>query len=113
MSQNIQIGHYGNDCKSASLCRKCNKRHNTLLHIYNSEDNVQIKHENSSENEIVVNHAIQNNKHFHVLLPTAIVNAYDKYGNIHQARVLLDSGSQTNFITKDLFSKLQLPSKRE
>ena len=43
-----------------------------------------------------------------VILSTAIVEIYDKKGNIHEARALLDSGSQSNFMTQQMCDKLQL-----
>lgn len=47
-----------------------------------------------------------------VLLSTAIIHVYDSSGNIHQCRALLDSGSQTSFITTELCSRLNLQCKK-
>ncbi|XP_072375394.1 uncharacterized protein [Diabrotica undecimpunctata] len=43
-----------------------------------------------------------------ILLSTALVYMQDKYGILHECRVLLDSGSQSNFISHSFFEKLQL-----
>ncbi|XP_056648768.1 uncharacterized protein LOC130453179 [Diorhabda sublineata] len=43
-----------------------------------------------------------------ILLPTALVTVFDRFGNPHQCRVLLDSGSQVNFISEKLCNTLQL-----
>ncbi|XP_072384459.1 uncharacterized protein [Diabrotica undecimpunctata] len=43
-----------------------------------------------------------------ILLSTALVYMQDKYGILHECRVLLDSGSQSNFISRSFFEKLQL-----
>lgn len=43
-----------------------------------------------------------------VLLATALVQVLDAAGNIHVCRALLDSASMSNFITRNLVSKLKL-----
>ncbi|CAG9839230.1 unnamed protein product [Diabrotica balteata] len=43
-----------------------------------------------------------------ILLSTALVYMQDKYGILHECRVLLNSGSQSNFISRSFFEKLQL-----
>lgn len=42
------------------------------------------------------------------LLSTAIVNVPDCNGQMHSCRLLLDSGSQNNFISKEFCNKLKL-----
>lgn len=44
-----------------------------------------------------------------VLLSTALVEIFDSKGITHKARILLDSGSQTNYISEKLYKKLNLP----
>nr|CAI5846039.1 unnamed protein product [Callosobruchus analis] len=41
--------------------------------------------------------------HSQVILCTALVYVKDKYDNVHTARVLLDSGSTSHFISQELF----------
>jgi len=48
------------------------------------------------------------NKCYQVILSTAIVNVYDRNDKPHKCRVLLDSGSQSNFITQEFSKKLNL-----
>ena len=43
-----------------------------------------------------------------VLLATARIETFDKYGNTCEVRVLLDSASQSNYITKELCERLKL-----
>lgn len=43
-----------------------------------------------------------------VLLSTAVAWIFDSHNHMHECRILLDSGSQSNFITKELCDKLQL-----
>ncbi|XP_072395333.1 uncharacterized protein [Diabrotica undecimpunctata] len=47
-----------------------------------------------------------------VLLSTAIIHMVDNIGNMHKCRALLDSGSQSNFITRSLAEKLQLTGQK-
>lgn len=42
-------------------------------------------------------------------LSTAIVLIKDKFGNTHEARALLDSGSQSNFISSHYSNKFKFP----
>lgn len=44
-----------------------------------------------------------------VFLPTACAQILDFDGNCHNIRILLDSGSQSNFLKKNLCEKLNLP----
>ncbi|KAJ8910421.1 hypothetical protein NQ315_013879 [Exocentrus adspersus] len=43
-----------------------------------------------------------------VLLNTAIISVQDSEGHLHKARVLLDSGSMSNFIREEFFDNLNL-----
>lgn len=43
-----------------------------------------------------------------VLLSTAIIYTADKKGKLHEARALLDSGSQSNFMSRELSQRLRL-----
>jgi len=67
------------------------------------------QHNQASESGIVtLNYHIMQNKHYQVILFTAIVNAYDRDGKPHKCRILLDLGSQSNFITEEFSKKLNL-----
>ncbi|XP_030758530.1 uncharacterized protein LOC115884169 [Sitophilus oryzae] len=44
-----------------------------------------------------------------ILLSTAIVQVTDNQGKVHECRALLDSGSESNFITEKLCNTLNLP----
>ncbi|XP_050535103.1 uncharacterized protein LOC126902121 [Daktulosphaira vitifoliae] len=87
-------------CKFSG-CRKCGEKHNTLLHLSEEIDN---------ENLISTHITCINQKH--VLLSTAIIIIQGKSKEKFVVRALLDSGSQTNFITTDLAQKLKLQKKR-
>lgn len=110
-------------------CERCGKPHNTLLHIdfskCESENNDFRKEkvnndsvDNKSEIETktvpqseTVNTHSHNSVEFNeseVLLSTAEVLVVDNTGATHKVRALLDSGSQSSFISSKLVNKLNL-----
>lgn len=101
----LRSNHLSNQCKS-SLCKKCGKRHNTLLHL-NSHSPTMIT-PSSSNSTTIANHSYPANNQNQILLSTAMVNIFDKNEELHQCRALLDSGSQSCFITERLVEKLGL-----
>lgn len=92
----LRKGHFPSQCKS-SACRTCKEKHNTLLHLNhqpsenNSNDNVPSTSVNCSSSII---------QDCQTILSTAVVKIKDSYGNWHKIRVLLDSASQSNFISE-------------
>lgn len=120
----LKSNHHVRDCKSTSTCRTCHKKHNTLLHISNSssgstpepvvqtnraaQSSITHNPDNVEPTEIISsNHSYLTN--IQVFLSTAVVKVFDSHGQTQACRVLLDSGSQGNFITSELSEKLQLP----
>jgi len=107
--------HQAKDCKS-STCQTCNKKYNTLLHMQKKStgdaESTNQYNQTSKSGIATLNHYAMQNKYYQVILSTAIVNAYDRDGNPHKCRILLDSGSQSNFITEDLAKKLNLVRKQ-
>lgn len=121
----LRLGHRVSQCTSSS-CRECGKKHNTLLHeeratASSDNSNCQDKDE-TSDNGIVENNSkgktvfggysqvgILSNLGDTVLLSTAVVNMEDVSGKSHKCRALLDSGSQSSFISRELRDKLGLP----
>lgn len=59
-----------------------------------------------------MSNACQNSSKSFVLLSTAIGNAYDKDKNVVPCRVLLDSASQSNFVSTNMVSKLKLKTSK-
>lgn len=92
----------------AAKCKQCNKKHHTLLHrnevpaapaqTVREFPNAPVPKQTDSQSSTTTsNHAVS--KHSEVLLFTALINVYDKDGKAHVGRALLDSGSQSNFMT--------------
>ncbi|XP_062713737.1 uncharacterized protein LOC115269020 [Aedes albopictus] len=132
----LRKGHRSRECPSDKTCRKCQRRHHTLLHAdgapsQDSKSNVSLPAESvvslppvpsvpaqpqSAQKNAPVDPPVsttcssnfaQSSKT--VLLLTAVVQAFDKKNRPHPCRVLLDSGSQVNFVTEELANRLDLP----
>ncbi|XP_071652694.1 uncharacterized protein [Temnothorax longispinosus] len=105
--------HRAKNCNAGS-CKKCSKRHNTLLHM---ESTPQAKETETKYTDVVasvqsasltsVNHVTRLSGQ-HVLLSTAIIHVQDNKGSILPCRAILDAGSQANFVTSELVEKLRL-----
>lgn len=103
----LASGHFTTQCKSIG-CKKCNKQHHTLLHFSNNHANTR-EPTPRAESATTINCPSSNSSaDTQTLLPTALVEVKDAIGTWHKARVLLDSGSQSNFITEELSNKLNL-----
>jgi len=106
--------HQAKVCTS-SVCRKCSKKHNTLLHSTTADNTEQLSAKSiivsgNSENPSipVATQCVSGHPSVSSLLSTAIIIVYDVKNEPHYCRVLLDSGSQMNFITREFVSRLQL-----
>lgn len=123
----LRKGHGNKHC-NASVCKICNKKHHTLLHrdadaqvdldlIKNQsvrESNTQANHTDETDigqrtysGSIVTQHAMKQ-EYDQILLSTAIIYIIDNCGKPVQCRALLDGGSQSSFMTLDLYKKLKL-----
>ncbi|XP_055634668.1 uncharacterized protein LOC129774754 [Toxorhynchites rutilus septentrionalis] len=119
----LRPGHRTLDCSSKKTCSRCQRKHHTLLHqepSYTEEQlfdyKLQEQHHSRSvttdephEFEPITNTVVSCSCHRGartVMLMTAIVQLKDNRGRTTPCRVLLDSGSQVNFIHKDLVGRL-------
>lgn len=130
----LRMGHASDMCRFGP-CRKCNQKHNSLIHNDNTSTSVafhsSVAAERSDANEGAANSASSaraedslpifvNKAHIQtrcaksvgmhaVLLSTAMVEVADSQGAYHQARVLLDNGSQRCFISKSFCNLINAP----
>ncbi|XP_076623176.1 uncharacterized protein LOC143342806 [Colletes latitarsis] len=97
----------------ASTCRKCGAKHHTLLHFEPSNNN--------NKKDTTVDNAVPSTSTSialtaygisEVLLSTAQIIILDANNKEHNCRVLLDPGSQSNFITEKFANKLKLPRRK-
>ncbi|KAI5631025.1 hypothetical protein NE865_16266 [Phthorimaea operculella] len=101
-------GHQGR-CKYYFKCQECKQgTHNTLLHspVINSQAQAQVKEE--KKNVSLLSNTNIGYK-FQTLMPTAKVKIVGKNGKEFVVRALLDSASDTSFITSNLAKKLGKP----
>lgn len=122
----LRKGHQAKECTATKTCRKCNKRHNTLLHEDSKRSNSpdmppapSVQQPEDSRKPDAVQPSATANQHVSttcasshhvatktVLLLTAVVQAIDRNNRSHPCRVLLDSGSQVNFVTEEMANRL-------
>ncbi|XP_025155722.1 uncharacterized protein LOC112588808 [Harpegnathos saltator] len=106
------IMHNSAKCTSGT-CRICKQKHNTLLHFKNSDSDQQGDEEKpDKETSRIISFAAsaaQCGDLFsgkNVLLSTASVLVVDAGGSTRTCRVLLDCGSQANFVTRRFVAAL-------
>lgn len=114
----LQGDHFVGACTATYLCKLCNGRHNTLLHIDTvvnrctaSTSSEVSKKSESSASEPQFAGAVQSE--MRVVLATAKLRIRDHTGEFSTVRVLLDSGSQISAITKDCANRLDLPRHKQ
>ncbi|XP_072748533.1 uncharacterized protein [Anoplolepis gracilipes] len=113
--------HQAKRCTSNN-CKTCGLKHNTLLH--RDKQDVE-EHSNTKDSTLretqsakhttestLVTHSLSSSDKNYVLLSTALINAFDKDDNKLQCRVLLDTGSQANLVTRDFVSNLRINTKQ-
>lgn len=89
-------------CKLSLKCSTCHKEHNSLLHLDKQGDPAR---DDSNTSKV----SCFSTKNFgNVILPTVKVQLKTSRSNYLMARGLLDTGSQTSFITTDMAKQLNL-----
>ncbi|XP_055604180.1 uncharacterized protein LOC129752424 [Uranotaenia lowii] len=121
--------HMARNCQSKFSCRNCGGRHHTLVcfkgkngEISESsrsgetngtskrgETSCQVSNTASSS---CLTSGVGRKANCRVLLATAVVLLEDEMGNRYPARALLDSGSESNFMSERLSQRLKMSRKR-
>lgn len=133
----LGTNHILPNCR-ASNCKTCRGKHHTLLHISHSEttlpqtepkpltfqsyqpSNVPTSEPqsvnlltNQRESNMILGQLDGNDNQIkQIILSTAQVKVLDINNQIHTFKILLDSGSQSNFITEKAYNKLKLPIRK-
>lgn len=106
----LKGSHSSRNCKSDQTCSLCNLTHHTLLHFGSTESKAIVESNvNAEKNLSVTCYSATNSNNSVVLLSTAGVLVKGSSGRLCELRVLLDSGSQSHFITSKACKKLNLP----
>ncbi|XP_039303907.1 uncharacterized protein LOC120357485 [Solenopsis invicta] len=115
----LRSKHTIKDC-TVSNCRICSKKHSTLLHEdrgpsrenKNETNNQETKKESDSNkaSTSVCASALSKQCAKQTLLSTAVVRIKNNEGKYVEGRALLDSGSQSHFITESFAKQLRLKS---
>lgn len=98
----LRCGHHSRSCPSKHSCGNCQRRHHTLLHrqpptlltAAEGKPSTTLRTRKPSQNALPV------------LLPTALVNLRDNKNRPVPCRLLLDNGSQVNFISEHMANRL-------
>ncbi|XP_066157763.1 uncharacterized protein [Euwallacea fornicatus] len=105
-------GHSSYECKSSYKCKRCKKSHNTLLHLSKiasaERDNPISEAPVQTALPVSVN-LCRTDSSVTRILPTAVVQVQSPSGAFQDCVTLLDSDSQSNFLSKVACEKLQLP----
>lgn len=104
--------HYSNTNNGTRNRRNQNNQFNNQNTSQHERQNAEVNtNADSAFNGVFLHHSQEINNEPLVLLSTAIINVFDINHRPVQCRVLLDSGSQSNFVTHDLVKKLRLPTR--
>ncbi|UYV81320.1 hypothetical protein LAZ67_20000761 [Cordylochernes scorpioides] len=131
----LRNNHSVNQCRSEFKCRKCQGKHNTLIHIDANihqfkEHTVGIPaieepDKNQAESSVKENNdalgvtsihnttcLMSNQEDSFVLLSTATIMVMNHQGKYQPCRALIDTASQATLITRDCLKKLNLEPSR-
>ncbi|XP_062698944.1 uncharacterized protein LOC134284243 [Aedes albopictus] len=128
----LRPGHQARECPSKYSCRNCKGRHHSMVcfksekgggnkvstvargnNLSSDKESQGASQPSSSQvaNAAATDTTVSNAAHQYssqVLLATAIIVMADGDGNRHPARALLDSGSESNFITERLCQRMRV-----
>ncbi|KAJ8977812.1 hypothetical protein NQ317_000069 [Molorchus minor] len=97
-------GNSNNSEENTSPSHNRSAENTQVASVANTNENLNEPERDTSNISISTHCSQQIKNENYVLLTTALVNIYDRQNNPIQCRALLDSGSQSCFITEELFS---------
>lgn len=111
----LQSTHPRKTCSPRFTCKKCADKHHFLLHIQPEDSgstSTSISQIPPATNSLVSCFNSGGNQQLKLtkgILPTAIINVKDKYGNDQQVRMLLDTASDMSLISEECMQRLNIP----
>ena len=111
----LREGHQSKSCNMRG-CKLCGKKHNSLLHtsvqpmLNPSTSSYQPVKQNTNAPSATVSHTYCSSLSAgkQILLSTAVIHIMAGNGKFIECRALLDSGSQSNFVSHKLSKKLNI-----
>ncbi|KAF0746453.1 Integrase catalytic domain-containing protein [Aphis craccivora] len=110
----LRTTHGANRCTNEKACKNCGLRHHTLLHL--DIRKVSTPEGENTSSDLVKEHGFQSTMSQlgaaypttpqNVILSTVLVHVSGKNGRTVLCRALLDSGSQSHFVTLSLITEL-------
>ncbi|XP_055585018.1 uncharacterized protein LOC129737879 [Uranotaenia lowii] len=117
-------GHQATECRSMQVCRKCRGKHHTLV-CFREDEGVyrnprtatpprrgQQSSQPTDTSAGTVSSNVARNHSSTIILATAVVLVEDDTGKAFHARALLDSGSESNFMTERLCQRMKISRRR-
>ncbi|XP_023221566.1 uncharacterized protein LOC111623278 [Centruroides sculpturatus] len=92
--------------KNAGLRFNCFKGNHSVKGSSNAASSCITANCNTSE--VIITHHASETQQKTVLLATAVVNVIDSFGTKHKARLLLDNGSQSSFVSEAFVQRTRL-----
>lgn len=119
----LQFHKYG-ECKSKFMCKKCEKKHNTLLHFESKKTSETKMTPNGAKSAFCATtnekidepstsgqfNALVASKKNQTLLATALIRVVSKNGEKVLLRALVDQGAQCAFLTENALQLLRVPT---
>nr|CAI5825842.1 unnamed protein product [Callosobruchus analis] len=110
----LRGGHISKFCRRP-ICKRCNSKHHSLLHIDKIDSSKQEVNneptENTAHGEVATVHSACSEVS-DVLLSTAHIGVIGRNGKRYTLRALLDSGAQSSFITESACNLLGIVKER-
>ncbi|XP_029341263.1 uncharacterized protein LOC115033213 [Acyrthosiphon pisum] len=114
----LLASHSSSQCSSDKTCKECDRKHHTFLHFGNSKGEKNTSEmptftintqpsTSSGIDTVAVNHGALREKST-VILSTAVVRVHGPSGRSELCRALINTASESHFITKALAGRLGL-----
>ncbi|XP_055848210.1 uncharacterized protein LOC129913509 [Episyrphus balteatus] len=94
-------------CRNKFKCKQCHQSHHTTLH-FDESSSKDSNTERVNSNDAERTNTFLSMENCNALLPTALATACDRNGRSTILRCLIDTGSQTSFITEKACQRMQI-----
>ena len=105
----LRKGHIAENCRAPPMCKKCTRKHHTLLH----RDVDSVPQEKHKDDKVEETHVAALTVSEQVLLMTCKVKVTAADGSSTLARALIDPGSSASYVHERLAQHLRLPRKNK